>query len=68
MIISSDKEMVIGKIYRNEPLTNKDGEHKIVTLQVLRVATLDEYLNYCKEAESIEPTFESEFHYQVSMD
>lgn len=67
MIIVADKKLPIGKIICGQIYDHQGIKH-IVTFQVIRKATREEYLNYCKEYNSpLEPKPDG-FYFKISMD
>lgn len=64
----------IGRIYRNQSITMRDGVHSGVTMQVLSLATLADFVGWLKEIDDPDPTppvgwdDKDYIYYRVSVD
>lgn len=70
MIICSFDKPEIGKIYRNVNLSDADKIERLATFLVIREATKEEFIEWCKECgtdpnEDMEPELK---FYKISMD
>lgn len=67
MFISSESEKEVGKVYRNVYLNDQNGNPRICTFLLIREATREEFLGYCRELDVHFPRMTG-FYYEISMD
>lgn len=70
MIICTDKSnVIVGKIYYHTEMTDEKGVYHTVNLMVMREASKEEYINWCKETNAEDPDLDGIFkYYEISVD
>ena len=68
MVIATDEKREL-RIYRNQMIYGINAQpYYNVTLQVVREATREEYLEYCNEIGVTRPNVNAAFFYEILMD
>lgn len=67
MIACFEDPHEIGKVIHGV-LSDKDGIYHKISFQILREATYEEYVAYCKKVGAITPWERLPFHYEILVD